>query len=183
MFVCPLDDSVNPVLTYGPFLALLLPALDAADPPPLATPPMPAGAMRAEVQTGYFIAHDYGWELEATVVGAGYLVGWPDESVTQRGTLWARMANTWFVYKDSVIEADRYWLGPFLRGEVGTELIGRYKGEGIATLNRANFDVGYRFGFGAPGFGAVGFGYGLTHDRVNEALNHGVRIQLDIGIR
>jgi hypothetical protein len=171
------------VFTHGPLLALLLPLFDAADPPPVQTPPMPAGAMRSEIQTGYYIAHDFGWELEATLVGAGYLVGWPDESVTKRGTLWGRVANTWFVYKDSRMVADRYWLGPFARTELGTELMGRYKGEGIATLSRANFDVGYRFGFGAPGAGAIGFGYGLTHDRVDGAIDHGIRLQLDIGIR
>ena len=164
-------------------LALLLPLMDFADPPPLATPPNPAGAMRSEIQTGWYMAHDFGWELEATVVGAGYLVAWPNESITQRGTLWARVANTWFMYKDSVIEADRYWLGPFVRSEAGTELMGRYKGEGISTLNRVNADVGYRFGIRTPLWGAIGFGYGVTHDRVASAFDHGVRIQLDIGIR
>jgi len=139
--------------------------------------------MRAEMVTGWFIADDLGWELEATVAGAGYIVAWPDESMSPRGTLWGRVTNTWFVYKDSSMVAERYWLGPFVRGEAGTELLGRYKDHGIATLNRGNLDVGYRFSFGAPTWGSIGFGYGVTHDRVASEIDHGVRIQFEIGMR
>jgi hypothetical protein len=136
---------------HGPFLALVLPMLDMADPPPLPTPPMPAGASRIEAHTGWYLAADQGIEAEAGLAGAGYLVRLHDGSTTKRATLGTRASLTFFTPGESEMPLDRYWLGPFGRVEVGSELMGRHSGLGWGQVNRATLDLGLRSALGGIG--------------------------------
>jgi hypothetical protein len=166
----------------GPFIALALPLLDAADPPPLATPPMPAGASRAELHAGVSQAFLSGLELDLAVVGAGYLVAWSDGGITPTATLGPQASLRFFTAADSDLVADRYWVGPFMGTALGTELIGRH-GTTPLALGRAQFDVGLRFETSAWTAGEFTLGYGVVHDRVASSLHHGLKIQFAISAR
>jgi hypothetical protein len=170
---------------HGPFLALVLPMLDMADPPPLPTPPMPAGASRIEAHTGWYLAADQGIEAEAGLTGAGYLVRLHDGSTTKRATLGTRASLTFFTPGESEMPLDRYWLGPFGRVEVGSELMGRHSGLGWGQVNRATLDLGLRSALGASAGAstAMSVGYGVVHDREIDALTHGIRLQVDFALR
>jgi len=176
------------MLTSGPFLALVLPFMDMADLPPLETPPMPMGASRIETQAGWFVATDLGFEVEAGLVGAGYLVRFGSGEKVKRGTLATRVATTWFTPDDSEMPMDRYWIGPFVRLEGATELMGRHEGVDFGTVNRAVADLGFRFALGPthPSAGSIGIGYGVALDRAGTAyagLKHGIRLQADFALR
>jgi len=176
------------MLTSGPLLALVLPVLDISDLPPLQTPPMPVGASRIEIHSGWYVATDIGLEVEAGLVGAGYIVRFQDGTLARRGTLATRLASTWFTLQDSDMPQDRFWVGPFVRAECASELMGRYEGLSFGTVNRAAMDLGFRYSLGpaTPGTGSIGIGYGLAHDkdgRSHEGIKHGLRLQLDFALR
>ena len=133
------------MLTSGPLLALILPFVDLGDIPPMQTPPMPNGAARMEAHAGWFLAVDTGIEFETSLVGAGYLVSFPDGSRAKRGTLATRLAATWFTPGESDMPLDRFWVGPFIRAEGSTDLLGRHEGLEFGSVNKAVLDFGFRF--------------------------------------
>jgi hypothetical protein len=83
---------------------------------------------------------------------------------------------------------DRYGVGPFVRAEAASELMGRHPGWGFGRVNRAAADLGFRFALGPtqPTVGSIGIGYGLAHDLDGlsyEGIKHGIRLQLDFALR
>jgi hypothetical protein len=176
------------MLTSGPLLALVLPFLDISDLPPMEIPPMPAGASRMELHAGGYLASEKGMELEGGLVGAGYLVRFNDGSSDKRGTLASRVALSWFTAGESERPADRYWVGPFMRIEAQSELMGRHPGLDFGTVNRAAGDLGFRFPMNSffASTGSVAIGYAVAHDREGTAYEgpkHGVRLQVDFALK
>ncbi len=176
------------MITAGPLLALVLPFLDLTDVPPTQTPPVPVGAARIETHAGAYLSMASGFEIEGGLVGSGYMVRFEDGSKAKKGILGTRIAATWFTPEDSDTPHDRYWIGPFVRTEVGTDLLGRHEGFEFGQVNRAVADLGFRFALGPdhPSTGAIGIGYGLSHDTtgaVYDGIKHGLRLQLDFALR
>ena len=169
-------------MILAPFISLAIPFLDIADPPPIQVPPMPAGASRVELSTGLGVVTDMGWETDLALVGGGYLLGWPDGSVEPRGTMWTRLSCTHYTLNDSEMMHDRFWIGPFVRGEVGTELWGRYD-FAPGSLARVGTDFGYRFETTTLVSGAISLGYGVIRDFRDTKTHHGLKLQLDLMFR
>lgn len=165
-----------------PWLTLTAPVVDLADPPPRPTPPQPAGASRIEVGAGIGLVDDIGWELDLGLVGAGYVVIWKDESVTTSHTLWTRLQATHYMPADSEMMMDRFWIGPLIRGSVGTEIIGRY-GTQPGSLVRYDFSVGLR-GNVQPGISAAfGLGWAVIHDIHQSEVHHGCQLWGEVMFR
>jgi hypothetical protein len=176
------------MLTSGPLLALVLPMLDLSDLPPMEIPPMPAGASRVEMHAGWYVAKETGMELEGGLVGAGYLVRFSDGSNIKRGTLASRVALSWFTAGESEKPVDSYWVGPFMRIEAASELMGRHRGLDFGTVNRAAGDLGFRFPLSSffASAGSIAIGYAVAHDREGTTYKgpkHGVRLQVDFALK
>jgi len=165
-----------------PWLTLTAPIVDLADPPPRQTPPKPAGASRIEIGAGVGLTDDIGWEIDLGVVGAGYVIIWPDEHVSTSHTLWTRAQATHYMPADSEMMVDRFWIGPLIRGSIGTELYGRY-GLKPGSMYRYDFSVGLR-GEARPGVtGAFGLGWAVIHDAQQPAIHHGCQLWGEIMFR
>lgn len=169
-------------MLLAPFVTLALPVLDLADPPPIQVPPMPAGASRIELSSGLGVVSDMGWEFDLAVVGAGYLLAWPDRSVEPRGTLWTRTSATYYTVNGAEMVDDRFWLGPFVRADLGSEIMGRY-GFSPGSLIRVGTDLGFRFETTPLMSGAIGLGYGVIRDFQQPRTYYGMKVQLDLTIR
>ena len=165
-----------------PWLTLMAPVIDLGDPPPRQTPPKPAGASRIELGAGIGITDDIGWELDLGIITAGYLLMWPNEHVSTSHTLWTRVQATHYMPAESEMVADRFWLGPLIRGSVGTEIIGRY-GTQPGAMFRYDFSVGLR-GEAIPGItGAFGLGWAVIHDTKAPKIHHGCQLWGEVMFR
>jgi hypothetical protein len=118
---------------------------------------------------------DIGWELDLGLIGAGYLVAGADSSISTSHTLWTRVQATHYMPAESEMVADRVWIGPLIRGSIGTEILGRY-GFQPGALYRYDFSVGLR-GEAIPGVtGAFGLGWAVVHDAEANAIHHGCQL-------
>ena len=165
-----------------PWLSLTAPVIDLADPPPRPQTPAPIGASRLELAGGLSLVDNIGWEFDLGLIGSGYLVAWPDESVTSSYTVWTRAQATHYMPADSEMVAERLWMGPLIRGSIGTELVGRH-GYHPGALLRYDFSVGLR-GELQPGIsGAFGLGWAVVHDTEQASVGHGCQVWGEIMLR
>jgi len=121
------------------------------------------------------MADDIGWELDVGLIGAGYLVAQSDDSIGTSHTVWTRVQATHYMPAESEMIADRVWMGPLIRGSIGTEILGR-SGVQPGALYRYDFSVGLR-GEARPGItGAFGLGWAVVHDAEASAIHHGCQL-------
>jgi hypothetical protein len=128
-----------------------------------------------ELGVGVGLSDDIGWELDLGLIGAGYLLAWPDEHVSTSHTVWSRVQATHYMPADSEMIAERFWIGPLIRGSIATELVGRY-GTAPGTMFRYDFSVGLR-GEASPGVtGGFGLGWAVIHDARQAKIHHGSQL-------
>ena len=169
-------------MIVSPFLVLGLPVVDLADPPPRPAPPMPIGASKMELRTGLGLVTDGGLEIDLHATGTGYVVAWSETERDSFGTTWTGLQVTYYTPADAEMMADRYWIGPLVRGGLSTELFGRH-GFKPGALQRIDFDLGYRFHMENSISGAVGLGWGVVHDHVINDWYQGMKLLVEFSFR
>ena len=169
-------------MVLAPFLILGLPVVDLADPPPRPTPPMPMGASKADLRTGLGLATDGGLEIDLHATATGYIVAWSQTEFERMSTAWTGASVTYYTPADAEMMAERYWIGPLVRGAVGTEIYGRY-GLSPGSLQRVDADLGYRFDMEPSITGAIGLGWGVVHDSIEPSWRHGMRLWIEFSLR
>jgi hypothetical protein len=169
-------------MVLAPFVILALPVADMADPPPRPTPPTPMGASKAEVRSGVGLVTDDGIEIDLHATGTGYMVAWSKNRFERMGTVWTGATVTYYTPADSEMMADRYWIGPMIRGSIGTEIFGRY-GLKPGALQRMDADLGYRFDMDHSITGAIAIGLGVVHDDVSKSWTQGLRLSVEFTLR
>ena len=169
-------------MVLAPFFMLSLPIVDLADPPPRPTPPTPMGASKLEAKTGFGLATDDGVEIDLYAAGTGYVVAWSENKRESLATVWSGVSVTYYTPADSEMTAERYWIGPMIRGGLSTEIFGRY-GTEPGSLKRFDFDLGYRFDMEKSVSGAISIGWGVVHDQVSSDWQQGMRLIADFSFR
>ena len=169
-------------MVISPFLLLSLPVVDLADPPPRPAPPIPMGASKLEARTGVGLSLDDGIEVDLYASGTGYVVAWSEHKRETLGTAWSGFTVTYYTPADSEMIAERYWIGPMIRGGLSTEIFGRY-GLQPGALKRFDFDLGYRFDMETSVSGAVSIGWGVVHDHISSDWKQGMRLIVDFSFR
>ena len=161
-----------------PVLSVFAPVVDLADPPPVNSTRAPNGASRLALSAGMGLTDDIGWELDLTAVASGYLVQ-REESVSTASTIWTQLQATHYLPAESEMVADRFWIGPFVRGTLGTEMMGRH---GIApgALQRIDASVGLRGEADLGATAALGIGWSVVHDSPRKQWTQGMHVLVDV---
>ena len=163
---------------FSPFLSVFAPVADLADPPPIIAPSQPTGASRIAIHTGVGLSDDIGWEIDLGVVGSAYLFQRGQQTETA-STVWTQLQATHYMPAESEMVADRYWVGPFARGSIGAEMIGRH-GVAPGALRRLDAAVGLRGEAELGASAAIGIGWSVIHDEPRSRWTQGMHIVVDL---
>lgn len=161
-----------------PVLAVLAPVVDLADPPPVRSTRAPSGASRLALSAGVGLTDDIGWEFDLTAVASGYLVQ-RQQTASTASTVWTQLQATHYLPAESEMVADRFWIGPFVRGAAGTEIAGRH-GFSPGALQRIDASVGLRGEADLGASAAVGIGWSVVHDTPESDWMHGMHVLVDV---
>ena len=161
-----------------PVVSLLAPVIDLADPPPVRSTRSPSGASRLALSAGVGLTDDIGWEVDLTAVASGYLVQ-RQEAVSTASTIWTQLQATHYLPADSEMVADRFWIGPFVRGAVGAEVMGRH-GVAPGSLQRVDASVGLRGEADVGASAAIGIGWSVVHDSPQKDWTQGMHVLVDL---
>jgi hypothetical protein len=158
-----------------PWLVAFAPVIDLADPPPRPPPPKALAASRLSAAAGIGLTDDIGWEIDLGVIASGYLVAITPERSYTTGTVWTQLQATHYMPAESEMISDRYWIGPFIRGGLGTEISGRY-GLDPGALQRADFSLGLRGDAELGISAAFGLGWAVVHDTRQQSWTQGMQL-------
>ena len=161
-----------------PVLSVFAPVVDLADPPPVRSTRAPSGASRLALSAGVGLTDDIGWEFDLTAVASGYLVQ-HHETVSTASTIWTQLQATHYLPAESEMVADRFWIGPLVRGAVGAEIVGRH-GVSPGALQRIDASVGLRGEAELGASAAIGIGWSVVHDSPEEDWNQGMHVLVDV---
>jgi len=140
------------------------------------------GASKMELRAGLGLATDDGLEIDLHAIGTGYVVAWNANQADTVSTAWTGLSVTYYTPADSEMIAERYWIGPFVRSGLGTEIYGRH-GLHPGALKRLDVDLGYRFHMENSISGALGIGWGIVHDHVLPNWSQGMRLSVEFAFR
>jgi len=143
---------------------------------------MPMGASKLELRTGLGIATDDGIEIDLHATGVGYVVAWSEREQETVGTAWTGLNVTYYTPADSEMMAERYWIGPYVRGGFSTEIYGRHELK-PGSLKKVDMDLGYRFHMERSISGAIGIGWGVVHDHILSRWYQGMRLSAEFSLR
>ena len=169
-------------MVLAPFLVLALPIVDLSDPPPRPPPPMPMGASKLELRTGIGLATDDGFEIDLHATGVGYIVAVSETEREHVSTAWTGIHVTYYTPADAEMMADRYWIGPYIRGGLSTEIYGRHELT-PGALNKVDMDLGYRFHMEQSVSGSIALGWGVVHDHILPRWYQGMRLSAEFSFR
>ena len=158
-----------------PWLVAFAPIVDLAAPPPMPPPPQAMASSRLAGAAGIGLTDDIGWEIDLGVVASGYLVALGPKRSTTASTVWSQFQVTHYMPAESEMFAGRYWTGPFIRGGVGAEIMGRH-GLSPGSLQRADFSVGLRADAELGITAAFGLGWAVVHDSPQRQWTQGMQL-------
>ena len=162
-------------MLVSPWILAVAPAIDLADPPPWPPPPKAIGASRLTAAAGIGLTDDIGWEIDIGAAASGYLVAINSNRTKTASTVWSQLTVTHYMPAESEMIDGRYWTGPFIKGAIGTEIIGRY-GMDPGALQRGDFSVGLRSEAELGISAGFGLGWAVVHDSRQHTWTQGMQL-------